>query len=213
MSDQRLDFRHRWIAPQRTNFPTLLMLHGTGGDENDLLPLGARLLSGAGMLAPRGKVLEDGMLRFFRRLSPGVFDLVDLKLRTHELAQFVEAAAVDYAFDPRHVVAVGYSNGANIAASLLLAHPGVLAGAALLHAQVPFEPQEQPNLPGVPVFLSGGRADQMVPAAETERLGALLRAAGADVTAHWEQGGHALTLPEIEAAAGWLAHLSLPDSE
>jgi phospholipase/carboxylesterase len=96
---------------------------------------------------------------------------------------------------------------------LLLAHPGVLAGAALLHVQVPFEPQEQPNLPGVPVFISGGRADQMVPAAETERLGALLRAAGADVTAHWEQGGHALTLPEIEAAAGWLAHLSLPDSE
>jgi predicted esterase len=213
MSDQRFDFRHRWIAPQRPGLPTLLMLHGTGGDENDLLPLGARLLPGAGMLAPRGKVLEDGMLRFFRRLSPGVFDLVDLKLRTHELAQFVEAAAVDYEFDPRRVVAVGYSNGANIAASLLLAHPGVLAGAALLHAQVPFEPQEQPNLPGVPVFLSGGRADQMVPAAETERLGALLRAAGADVTAHWEQGGHALTLPEIEAAAGWLAHLSLPDSE
>lgn len=207
MTAEQLEFRHRWVPPQRPNLPTLLLLHGTGGDENDLLPLGAALLPGAGMLSPRGKVLEHGMPRFFRRLAEGVFDLEDLRLRTHELADFVAEASRVYNFDARRVIAAGYSNGANIAASLLLSHPGVLTGAALFHAQVPFEPQEQPNLPGVPVFLSGGRDDTLVPAHQTERLEAILRAAGADVTVHWERGGHALTAQEVEAARRWFASL------
>jgi phospholipase/carboxylesterase/glyoxalase family protein len=205
MTAERLDFRHRWVPPQGPDLPTLLLLHGTGGDENDLLPLGAALLPGAGMLAPRGKALEHGMPRYFRRLAAGVFDLEDLRFRTHELADFVTDASDVYKFDARHVIAVGYSNGANIAASLLLSHPGVLAGAALFRAQVPFEPQEQPNLPGVPVFLSGSRGDPMIPARETERLGDMLRAAGADVSVHWESGGHALTVGELEAARRWFA--------
>jgi phospholipase/carboxylesterase/glyoxalase family protein len=195
---------HRYLPPERPDLPTLLLLHGTGGDENDLLPLGRMLLPGAGILSPRGAVIEHGMPRFFRRLSPGVFDLDDLRQRTHELADFITAAAETYAFDPAAVIAVGYSNGANIAASLLLQRPGALSGAVLFHAQVPYEPREAPNIAGVPVFLSGGRMDPMVPAAETERLGTLLRAAGAELTVYWEPGGHALGRGEVEAAAEWL---------
>ena len=210
MTGDRLDFHHRWVPPEQSGLPTLLLLHGTGGDENDLLPLGAALLPGAGVLSPRGQVLESGMPRYFRRLSPGVFDLEDLQVRTRELADFVESASEVYGFDSRRVVAVGYSNGANIAASVLLSHPGVLAGGALFHGQLPFQPSEQPNLPGVPVFLSGGRADTLVPARETERLADVLRGAGADVTIHWETGGHALAPGEVAAAQRWVTRLTVP---
>jgi phospholipase/carboxylesterase/glyoxalase family protein len=198
-------FIHRFVAAERPDAPTLLLLHGTGGDEDDLLPLGRALLPGAALLSPRGKVLERGMPRFFSRLAEGVFDLEDLQLRTHELADWIDAAAAEHRFDPARVIAVGYSNGANIAASLLLLRPGTLAGAVLFHSMLPLEPHEQPNLPGVPVFLTGGRADQMIDPAGTERLAELLRAAGADVTLHWEPGGHTLTGAEVEAARRWLA--------
>jgi predicted esterase len=198
-------FTHRFVPAERPDAPTLLLLHGTGGDEGDLLPLGRALLPGAALLSPRGKVLEHGMPRFFRRLAMGVFDLEDLQRRTHELADWVADAAREYGFDPARVIAAGYSNGANIAASLLLLRPGTLAGALLFHAMLPLEPDEQPNLPGVPVFLTGGRADQMIDPAGTERLAELLRAAGADVTLHWEPGGHTLTGAEVEAARRWLA--------
>ena len=199
-----LGFVHRYVPAGRLGLPTLLMLHGTGGDENDLLPLGRMLLPGAAMLSPRGKVLEQGMPRFFRRLAEGVFDLEDLRQRALELADFVQGAAESYGFDARNVIAVGYSNGANIAAAMLLLRPGVLAGAALLHAMVPLEPEGRPDLSGTSVFLSGGRMDPLVPAAETDRLAALLRDLGADVTQHWEPGGHALGRAEVEAAARWL---------
>jgi phospholipase/carboxylesterase/glyoxalase family protein len=198
-------FVHRYVPARRADAPTLLLLHGTGGDETDLLPLGEGLAPGAGLLSPRGQVLEHGMPRFFRRLAEGVFDLGDLCFRTHELAGFVAVAAAVYGFDPRRVVAVGYSNGANIAASLLLTHPGVLCGAILFHAQVPLEPQEAPNLSGVPVFLTGGRADPLVRPVETERLAALLREAGADVTLHWQPNGHTLSPREVDEARRWLA--------
>jgi predicted esterase len=159
----------------------------------------------AGQLSPRGQVLEQGMPRFFRRLAEGVFDVDDLRGRTDALAEFVTSAAATYGFDPRRVLAVGYSNGANIAASLLLLRPGVLRGAVLFHAQVPLEPEEVPDLSGVPVLLSGGRADPLVPTTETERLAALLRRAGADVTLFWQPGGHALGVQEINAARQWRA--------
>jgi predicted esterase len=205
MTTPHLGFVHRYVPAQRAGAPTLLLLHGTGGDETDLLSLGEVLAPEAGLLSPRGQVREHGMPRFFRRLAEGVFDLDDLRFRTHELAGFVAAAAAAYGFDARRVIAVGYSNGANIAASLLLTHPGVLCGAVLFHAQVPLEPQEAPNLSGVPVFLTGGRADPIVRPAETERLAALLREAGADVTLRWQPNGHTLSPREVDEARRWLA--------
>jgi len=205
MTTPHLGFVHRYVPARRADTPTLLLLHGTGGDETDLLPLGEVLAPGAGLLSPRGQVREHGMPRFFRRLAEGVFDLDDLRFRTHELAGFVAAAAAAYGFDPRRVIAVGYSNGANIAASLLLTHPGVFSGAVLFHAQVPLEPQEAPNLMGVPVFLTGGRADPIVRPAETERLAVLLREAGADVALRWQPNGHTLSPREVDEARRWLA--------
>lgn len=204
-ADNDLTFAHRYVPPQAEGAPTLLLLHGTGGNEDDLLPLGRALAPEAGLLSPRGQVLERGMPRFFRRLSEGVFDLEDLARRTHELAAFVEDASAVYGFDPSQVFAVGFSNGANIAASLLLLHPRLLAGAALFRPMVPLTPEQPPDLGGVRVFAAAGRADPLVPAEETERLVALLRAAGAEVTLHWQPGGHSLYPEEVEQARRWLA--------
>jgi len=200
-----LGFVHTFQAPATTDAPTLLLLHGTGGNERDLLPVASMLAPDAGVLSPRGKVLERGMPRFFRRLAEGVFDLEDLGRRTIELADFVAAAAAHYGFDPRRVVAVGFSNGANIAASLLLLRPETLGGAVLFRAMVPIVPDPLPTIPGTPVLLSNGRLDPLVSPAETERLTALLREAGADVTLAWQQAGHELTEGDIEHARDWLS--------
>ena len=170
-----LGFVHRYVPPEGDDPTTLLLLHGTGGNENDLLPLGRMLDERAGILSPRGKVLENGMPRFFRRLAEGVFDHEDLVNRTHELTEFVEQAVEEYDLDPNRLFAVGFSNGANIAASLLLLRPGLLAGAVLLRAMVPFEPETPPDLSGTPVYLAAGQADQMVPPENTERLAQLLQ--------------------------------------
>ncbi len=199
-----LAFQHVFAPAQAEGAPTLLLLHGTGGNEHDLLELGRALYPGAALLSPRGQVLENGMPRFFRRLAEGVFDLDDLRRRTHELADFVTAASERYGFDPRRVIAVGYSNGANIAASTLLLRPATLAGAVLLHAMVPLVPEALPDLGVVPVFMSAGRGDPLIPARLSEQLAAMLREAGASVTLHWEQGGHAITQSELRAAAAWL---------
>jgi predicted esterase len=202
-----LDFIHRFIPATISGLPTLLLLHGTGGNEDDLLDMGARLAPGAALLSPRGKVLENGMARFFRRLAEGVFDLDDLRRRTAELAAFVEAAANHYGLDPSRVAAVGYSNGANIAASLLLLKPAVLSAAVLLHAMVPLVPDPLPDLRGRPVFLSAGRLDTMIPPRETERLAKLLESTGARVTLAWQQGGHGLSPGELEEARAWFQAL------
>lgn len=204
MTTSDLGFIHRYSAPATDAAPTLLLLHGTGGNEDDLLQLGRALAPEAALLSPRGKVLEQGMPRFFRRLAAGVFDLDDLALRTHELAGFVEAASAAYGFNLRNVIAVGFSNGANIAASLLLLHPRLLRGAALFRPMVPLQPQTQPDLTGVAVFAAAGRFDTMVRPDETERLVALLRAAGAEVTLHWQAGGHSISPEEVEQARRWL---------
>jgi|SRR5918995_6769133 predicted esterase len=198
-------FVHRFVPAEEPGAPTLLLLHGTGGDENDLLPLGRMLDERAALLSPRGKVLENGMPRFFRRLSMGVFDEEDLVKRTHELASFVEGTASEYGLDPKRLFAVGFSNGANIAASLLLLHPGLLAGAVLLRAMTPFELETFPDLSGTPVYLAAGRSDQMIPPESTERLAELLREAGAGVTLDWQPGGHGIGRAEVEAARDWLA--------
>ena len=209
VSGDALGFVHRFIPSSSKDEPaahaTLLMLHGTGGDENDLIPLGRMLLPGAAILSPRGKVLEHGAPRFFRRIREGVFDQEDLARRTTELAEFIEAATRTYSRDGQRIVAAGFSNGANIAASLLLRRPELLGAAVLLSPMVPFEPEAMPDLRGMPVFIGAGRADPIVPPELTERLAQILREAGAEVTVHWEAGGHAVTKSEIEAASRWLA--------
>ena len=182
----------------------LLLLHGTGGNEDDLLDLGRTLRPGAALLSPRGKVLENGMPRFFRRLAEGVFDEKDLIARTHELADFVAHAADEYAFDIETVVAVGYSNGANIAASALLLRPGLLAGAVLFRAMVPLVPEQLPDLQHLPVFLAAGRNDPIIPPQNTEQLATMLRTAGAKVVLQWSAGGHGLGIAEIEQGKEWL---------
>ena len=213
VSGDALGFIHRYVPPaaggELAGSTTLLLLHGTGGDEDDLLALGRMLLPGAGLLSPRGRVLEGGAPRFFRRLAEGVFDQEDLARRTDELADFVAAAAETYRLDRGGIVAVGFSNGANIAASLLLRRPGVLRGAVLLSPMVPFEPETRPDLAGTPVFVGAGRADTMTPPAQAERLAALLRESGAEVTLHWEPGGHTVTKEEVDAARDWLARCLL----
>lgn len=184
---------------------TLLLLHGTGGNERDLLELGRALAPGAALLSPRGNVLEGSMPRFFRRLSEGVFDLPDLAHRTRELGAFVREAADAYGFAPSRVTAVGFSNGANIAASLLLREPDLLEGAILFRAMLPFEPETIPALAGTRVYLGAGRADPIVPHDSIERLAAILRTGGADVTLDWQQAGHGLTNADVAAARRWLA--------
>lgn len=203
MAEESLGFVHRFVPAETPDAPTLLLLHGTGGDENDLLPVGRMLDEQAALLSARGKVLEYGMPRFFRRLAEGVFDHEDLVNRTHELAEFVERAIDEYGIDRRRLFAVGFSNGANIAASLLLTYPQLLAGAILLRAMVPFEPERTPDLSGTPVYLAAGRSDQMVPPENTERLAQLLQEAGADVTLDWQPGGHGIRPEEVQAARNW----------
>jgi predicted esterase len=198
-------FIHRFVPAAGGDDVTLLLLHGTGGDESDLLPVASLLRPGAAVFSPRGKVLEHGMPRFFRRLAEGVFDHEDLVARTHELAAWVRAAVAENGRAADRVVAVGFSNGANIAASLLLLHPGLLRGAVLFRAMVPFEPQAAPDLAGTAVFLGEGAQDPLIPPALGERLAQILRDGGADVTLRWQPGGHALTRPDVEAAAAWLA--------
>ena len=208
MKEASLGFVHRFVAAESPSLPTLLMLHGTGGDENDLLPLGQALAPGAALLSPRGKVLENGMPRFFRRLAMGVFDEQDLRLRTGELAEFARTASGRYSFDLGTVVAVGYSNGANIAGSLLLLYPRVLRAALLLSPMVPLKLEELPNLKGVPVLVAAGRADPIVPPENTQQLVSLLEQAGANVTQRWHPGGHELSQSAIEEARQWISSLS-----
>lgn len=201
------EFVHRFVPAKdpAASRRTLLLLHGTGGDENDLLSLGPVLDPRAAVLSPRGRVLENGMPRFFRRLREGVFDEEDLIRRTHELADFVERAALLYKFDPTKVAAVGFSNGANIAAGLLLLRPATLAEAVLFHPMVPLVPEPLPHLSGVPVLVSAGRTDTIARPEQAEQLASMLREAGADTALQWQTGGHALTREEVEQAAGWLS--------
>jgi phospholipase/carboxylesterase len=190
-----------------TSSRTLLLLHGTGGNERDLVPLGRELDPHAALLSPRGKVLENGMPRFFRRLAEGVFDLEDLTHRANELADFVTAAAQHYGFAIDELAAVGYSNGANIAAAMLLLRPEILPIAILFRAMVPLNPNKLPNLSSVRVWIGAGDQDPIVAASETKRLAALLRQAGADVTIRFVNAGHGLTNQDIESARDWLGEL------
>ena len=198
---------HRWVPAKAEGEPTLLLLHGTGGNENDLFQLGEALRPDAAMLSPRGNVLEHGAPRFFRRLAEGVFDVEDLHKRTSELADFVVAASKQYGFALSSVCAVGYSNGANVAASMLLSRPEVLNAALLYRAMVPFEPENPPRLNDKHVLISAGREDQMIPRAGTERLAQILVDAGAQVELVWQHSTHGLVQGDLVAGERFVAEL------
>ncbi len=194
---------HLFIKGLNPTAPTLLLLHGTGGTERDLLPLAQMISPSSSILSVRGNVLENGMPRFFRRLAEGVFDEEDLIFRTKELNDFLDEAANEYGFNRNKIVALGYSNGANIAGSLLFHHKESLRGAILHHPMVPRRGIGIPVLTEVPVFISAGTNDPICSPDETRELDALLRDAGASVTVHWEHFGHQLTSSEVNAAAEW----------
>jgi predicted esterase len=217
----QLSFIHRFMPPKNKTsevttetgegetevkaFTTFLLLHGTGGNEEDLIPLAYELDKRAAILSPRGKVLENGIApRFFRRLAEGVFDLEDLKFRTNELADFVNVASKTYDFDLQHVIAVGYSNGANIAASMLFLRPEILSSAILFRAMVPLVPETLPDLAKKHIFMSSGLMDPIVSLDEADRLFGLFKKAGANISLSWQESGHELTIEEIRKAREWL---------
>lgn len=185
------------------NKPTFMLLHGTGGTENDLLPVAGMIDDSASVLGVRGNITENGMPRFFKRLAEGVFDEEDLMKQTEELYEFIDTASAEHSFDRKNVVAVGYSNGANIAANLLFHYEEPVKGAALFHPMVPRRGIQLPDLTGLPVFIGAGKNDPICRPEETEELAKMLEAAGAEVTLHWEEGGHQLTREEVEQAAAW----------
>ena len=184
---------------------TILLLHGTGGNESDLLDLGAAVAPGTRLLGVRGQVLEGGNPRFFRRLAEGVFDEADIIRRAADLAAFVPAAAATYGFDRSSVTALGFSNGANIAAAILLLHPGVLSGAMMLRSMVPLVPAKPPALQGTRVLMAQGLSDPMSSRENAEQLAAMLRAAGASVSVDWQPTGHGLTPADVTLARTWFA--------
>ena len=190
-----------------TNEKTLLLLHGTGGTERDLLGLAKEIDSEANVLSVRGNVLENGMPRFFRRIAEGVFDMEDLRFRTNELYDFVNEAAKKYEFDRSNVIAIGYSNGANIAAALMYYKENALYGALLHHPMVPDHEAVLPNLSGVNVWIGAGHNDMMCPPEESNKLNAMLTEAGASVHVDWFNYGHQLTMPEVDAAKAWYQNL------
>ena len=200
-----LGFVHVFVPAEKLNSPTLLLLHGTGGDERDLLPLGRELWPGAALLGVRGKVVENGMARFFRRFAEGVFDVEDLKFRTEELVQFIDVASERFEFSKKRLIVVGYSNGANIAASLIIIHPHYLAAAVLFRAMVPFVPELIRDLSHLSVYMGAGRLDPIVPSGQVEELAAIFESGGADVTISWRQGGHELGEDDVRAAKTWLS--------
>jgi phospholipase/carboxylesterase len=200
-------FIHRFV-PAENSKRTLLVLHGTGGNEDDLLPVARMLDAESALLSPRGKVLENGAPRFFRRLREGVFDEEDVIRRAFELADFVAAGVKEHALHPSQIVAVGYSNGANIAAAMMLLRPEILRGAVLLRGQVPLVPKQLPDLSGKSVFLTSGRLDPIVDAENSATLAQMFRDAGADVTHKIQQSGHEITRVDIDDAREWLGRLA-----
>lgn len=197
------EFVHRF--ERRTSPFTLLVLHGTGGDENDLVPIARSLAPEASVLSPRGKVLEAGAPRFFARAAPGVFDANEIRGRAAELAEWIRSVAAEYKLDPAKIFAFGYSNGANIASSLMLLDPGVIAGAVLLRPMIVIEPRELPDLKGAPVLISAGKVDSMTPPGDTEKLARMLTEAGATVDLAMQNAGHDLLPQDFAVAKRWLA--------
>ncbi len=205
-----LGFKHRYIPATDPARPPLLLLHGTGADENDLIPLGEMLMPGAALLSPRGKVSEDGLNRFFRRIDEGVWDREDFKARTEELATFVAEAMHTYRLE--RPLVLGFSNGANIGWSLMLRDPDAFAGALLMRPMLPFDPRPFPDLTGFPVLILSGKDDPLVPPEQPSYFAALLGEAGADVTLEMLPAGHALTQQDLVFAHDWLERIFDPQA-
>ncbi|RNL86878.1 alpha/beta hydrolase [Halostreptopolyspora alba] len=208
-----MDFEHVFHPASDPAAPTLLLLHGTGADEHDLLGLGRALAPEAALLSPRGRVNENGANRWFRRLREGVYDVDDVIARTHELAGFVETAVERYQLGRDRLVAVGFSNGANIAAATLLLRPGLLRGAALFAAGAPLQDREpdRVELAGTSVFVSAGESDMMIPIDQARLLATQLTDRGAEVELREHPGGHALPPAVLARAGEWLAGLATGD--
>jgi phospholipase/carboxylesterase len=186
------------VLPGSPGGPLLFVFHGTGADENQLLSLGRELAPSATIVSPRGDVSEHGAARFFRRTGEGVYDMGDLARATAKMAGFVKAHVE--AAKPSAVFGLGYSNGANILASVAFAEPDLFDSAALMHPLIPFEPEVKGSLAGRHILITAGRRDPICPPDLTTRLEAYLRADGADVTVDWHDGGHEVRPNEIEAA-------------
>ena len=201
-----IGFIHRFVtAEDEPSAETLVVLHGTGGDENDLIGIGQAIAPGAAILSPRGNVLENGAPRFFKRLAEGVFDPREVRARAEELARFIRAAVSKYGLNPERIFALGYSNGANVASTVMFLEPALLQGAILFRPMLVFEPGEHPDLSAAGVFISAGRMDPIVPGKSVERLVELFEASHADVTLKWQLAGHNLVPSEVREAADWLA--------
>jgi phospholipase/carboxylesterase len=197
-----------YVYEQGTSPLTILALHGTGGNEHDLVPMAKMVAPNANVLSPRGKILEDGAARFFRRIAEGIFDIEDLKFRTHELADFVIAASKEYGFDTSKVYALGYSNGANIASSLLFWRPEILAGGAILRGTVPLdidkgELEQLPDLAAKRVFLANGTRDPMVPLENAKKLASMYKEAGATLTHELNPASHGLIQSDLQTMKRW----------
>lgn len=201
-----LGFIHRFVPTEESSSgETLIVLHGTGGDENDLIGIGQAIAPGAAILSPRGNVSENGAPRFFKRLAEGVFDPKEVRSRGQELAGFIRAAIARYSLDPARIYALGYSNGANIASTVMFIEPELLQGSILFRPMLVFEPEQQRDLSGTSLFLSAGRMDPIVPASSVERLVEILERSHADVTLKWQLAGHNLVPSEVREAGEWLA--------
>ena len=183
---------------------TLVLLHGTGGNEEDLIFLGKEIEPNASILSPRGKVLENGMPRFFKRLAEGVFDIEDLKFRTHELVEFIRKCSLHYKFELRKTIAIGFSNGANIAASILLLRPDVFQGTILFRAMVPLVPNPLPDLSNKKILLSAGLQDPIVSRSETENLFKLFQKTNANITLKWQNSSHNLIQDDLKISKEWI---------
>jgi predicted esterase len=204
-STASLTYHHVFEPGTDPQAPPLLLLHGTGGSETDLLRLGRAISPGSALLSPRGDVSEGGSLRFFARLAEGVFDPNEITRRTHALADFVAAAAKHYELEPQRLIAMGFSNGANIAATLHLLRPETVGGGVLFRPMVVIEQSAAPgSLVGKRLLLCHGSTDPLVPPDDPTRLAALLRAGGADVKIETLPASHALTPQDVAAAQAWL---------
>lgn len=200
-----IGFIHRFLpAEDKTSAETLVVLHGTGGDETDLIGIGQAVAPGAAILSPRGNVLENGAPRFFKRLAEGVFDPKEVRSRGEELARFIRTAISKYGLNPDRIFALGYSNGANIASTVMFIEPGLFRGAIMFRPMMVFEPKERPDLGAAGVFISAGRMDPIVPTKSVERLVELLEASHAEVALKWQLAGHNLLPSEVHEAADWL---------
>jgi predicted esterase len=199
-------FPHVFAAATNPSAPPLVLLHGTGGDEHDLVPLARTLSPGSAVLSPRGKVSEHGANRFFARLAEGIFEPAEVTQRTHELADFIAAASAQYGLDAKKLIAVGLSNGANVAATILQLRPGVIGGAVLFRPMVVLDQPAVPNsLTGQRVLILSGSHDPIVPNSEPPRLAALLRHGGAEVALHTSAASHGLVAADLAVGARYFS--------